>query len=416
MRRMRRILAAVVFCLLASASVADDSTQANRLMVDAVRLIQASRLEPSPLGKFELLKQAHANLIEIIERHPSSDLAVKLATGQRIGDISLAIVRKAMDQARVSGPRRPGEPVRMWRHRSAVVAVASSSDGRWTLTASRDGLVVVRDTDTGEPVSSWRHGSGISAGALSPNGRRALMASEGGTVALYHARSGRVLERWQHNRAVTAVALSRAKGLVLVGAGQEAVLVDVNALEPRRSWRDKSPVTSVAYAPNGRWILAGFADGRTIVAEAGTGRRLHIWKHPGSGGGGLMSAAFSPDGRRILTGAANGAAVLRVVATGTTVHRWRVARRVTSVAYSPDGRWILTGDDDYEVELHDAESGRTVRKWRYTDMPTALGFTAEGRRALMGFRDGAAILCDIRPARKRRGYSRTFLTANDGCW
>ena len=87
---MNRLLIACVLYLLAWPSLADDAARANRLMIEAVKLIEAVELEPSADGKFRLLKQAHDNLVEIVDRHPSTDLAVKLATGQRIGDISLS--------------------------------------------------------------------------------------------------------------------------------------------------------------------------------------------------------------------------------------------------------------------------------------------------------------------------------------
>ena len=274
---MNRILFAWVLCALAWPVLADDDARANRLMVEAVSLIQASEREPSAAGKFRFLKEAHDNLVEIVDQHPSSDLAVRLATGQAVGSVSLSGVREAMERARIAEPAKPGAPIHVWR-----------------------------------------------------------------------------------------------------------------------------------------WILAGFADGTALLGNARTGRTIHQWKHPGSGGGGVTSASFSPDGARVLTGAANRRAVLHDIATGRMVHEWKTGARVKAVAYS--GRWVLTGDDDYEVELHDARTGRTLRKWRYRAPPTAVAFSPDDRGALMGFSDGTVILCDIRLREGRRGYERTSLTPDGGCW
>ena len=173
-------------------------------------------------------------------------------------------------------------------------------------------------------------------------------------------------------------------------------------------------MSAVAYAPDGRRVLVGFVDGRAVLREAETGKVLHKWKHPGSGGGGVMSAAFSRDGRKVLTGAANWMAVLRDTATGKVLRKWQVCTdRTTSVAISRDGRWVLTGDEGYEVELHDAETGRTARKWRYEASAETVAFSPDGRRALMGFADGVAILCEIQLPKRRR---LTFLTSTRGCW
>ena len=415
--RMRKLLIAVALCWLAWPSLADDAAQANRLMIEAVRLIEASRLEPSAEGKFELLKQAYDNLVEIVDRHPSSDLAVRLATGQRVGEVSLSRVREAMEQLRVVQPREPGAPVRVWRHEAAIVAVAASpSDGRRVLTASRDGVAAWRDVETGKLLSTWRHRSGMIAAAVSGNARRALTGSRDGVVTLRDAETGAVLVAWQHERGLGALAMSRNGRQAVAGSGRRASVVDVAGVNELHSWRRRAPVTSVAYAAHGRWILAGFADGTALLGDARNGRTMHRWKHPGSGGGGVMSAAFSPDGRRVLTGAANWTAVLREVADGRILHEWKTGYRVTTVAYSGDGRWVLTGDDGHEVEWHDVESGRTLRKWRYETSPTSVAFSSGDRTAVMGFADGTVIVCDLRLPERRRRYERTDLTAHGGCW
>ena len=87
---MYSIVVAVFLSLPAVPVLADDAAEANRLMVEAVRDIRHADLEPSAEGKFARLKRAHDKLLAIVQRYPSTDLAVKLATGQRVGNISLA--------------------------------------------------------------------------------------------------------------------------------------------------------------------------------------------------------------------------------------------------------------------------------------------------------------------------------------
>ena len=407
----------VVFLLLPfSSALADDTAEANRLMVEAVRHIQEADVEPSALGKFSLLKKAHDILMAIIERYPSTDLAVKLATGQRVGSISLEIVRKAMERARPPAGRKPGSPLYVWHLEGGVVALGLPPDRQWAWTAGGDGLVSLRDVTNGETLRTWRHPRRPAAAAISPNGKRVITADRRGVVALVASRTGTVLRQWEHDRQVSSVALSRNRGKALVGAGNEALLVDIDALRILHIWRHRAPATVVAWSPDGRLILAGFADGKVLLGETRSGRTLHEWKHEGSGGGGVTSAAFSADGRRVLTGAANWRAEVRDTVTGRSLREWRVGKKVTSVALSRDGRWALTGDDGWEVELHDVQSGKTVRKWRYDSWPKAVAFSANGGQAFMGFADGAAILCEIQIPGKRRNYIRTFLTVESGCW
>ena len=78
-------LAALLFCLIALPALADDNTRANSLLVEAVQFIQAAEDETTAQKKLDLLKQAHGNLQTIMDDYPSTDLAVRLITGQQIG-------------------------------------------------------------------------------------------------------------------------------------------------------------------------------------------------------------------------------------------------------------------------------------------------------------------------------------------
>lgn len=418
-QNVMHLVLALVLSLLAWPALADDVGEANKLMIEAIKLMDAVDLEPSAEKKFNLLKEAHDKLTEIIDRYPSTDLAVKLATGQRIGKVSLDMVRRALEDARVATPVRPGAPVRVWRHGSAVTVAAWSSNGRRALTGGVGGIAAVREIGTGKILHTWRHPSRVAAADVSSDGRRMLTVGVDRLATLRRAGTGRILDEWGYDGTAGAVALSPDGRRALTGLHYGAYLADIKARKVLHTWRGKAPVTSAAYSPDGRHVFMGFADGRARLGDVGTGATRYKWKHPGSGGGGVMSAAFSVDGRRVLAGAANGMAVLRDVETGKTLHKLDVgySHRVRSVAYSPDGRWVLTGDDGREIELHDVRTGRTLRKWRYEAPPTAVAFSPDNRSVLMGFGNGVAILCDLVLPRKKRGdRTRTVLTQQGGCW
>ena len=147
----RGLVFAVVIHLLALPALADDNAEANRLMVEAVGLIGAAEREPSAEERFRLLLRAHELLLDIVERLPSTDLAVKLATGQRIGTVSLAEVREAMDEARgagavarlagrpegfaTDGPTRPGDLGGHDRISTSEISRSSASGDRIVVSA-----------------------------------------------------------------------------------------------------------------------------------------------------------------------------------------------------------------------------------------------------------------------------------------
>ena len=92
-------LAALLFFIVPPA-LADDNARANSLLVEAVQFIQTAEGETAAQKKLDLLKKAHGNLQTIIDDYPSTDLAVRLITGQQIGDLSLAGVVEAVEAAK----------------------------------------------------------------------------------------------------------------------------------------------------------------------------------------------------------------------------------------------------------------------------------------------------------------------------
>jgi hypothetical protein len=104
---MRRILAtlAVVGALLFSAGSAwadfDDDSGANKLFVEAVKLVKSAEGEKSFEKTLSVIEEALARLNKIIDDYPSSDLAAKLISGQSVGGISLEDVGEAAVRARI---------------------------------------------------------------------------------------------------------------------------------------------------------------------------------------------------------------------------------------------------------------------------------------------------------------------------
>ena len=101
---MRRLLAtlAVVVALLFSAgsAIADDTSEANKLFVEAVKLVKSVKNVEGYDEKAVVLEEVLGKLNEIVEDYPSTDLAVKLISGQRIGAISLDRISEAINQLR----------------------------------------------------------------------------------------------------------------------------------------------------------------------------------------------------------------------------------------------------------------------------------------------------------------------------
>ena len=62
-------------------ALADDTENANELLVEAVKLLQSAEGAPDAMERFRLSEEALGNLNEIVDRYPTTDLTVKLITG-----------------------------------------------------------------------------------------------------------------------------------------------------------------------------------------------------------------------------------------------------------------------------------------------------------------------------------------------
>ena len=81
-------------------ALADDTSRANQLLVEAVQLLQSAEGAANATERLRLSEEALGNLQEIVKRYPSTDLAVKLISGQNIGAISLGGVGEVAERAR----------------------------------------------------------------------------------------------------------------------------------------------------------------------------------------------------------------------------------------------------------------------------------------------------------------------------
>jgi hypothetical protein len=99
------VILSLVMGTMASVWASDDSASANSLFVETVKLIQSSQNTLNNQDKLEQLDAAMSNINQIIDRYPSSDLAVKLITGQSIGNISLDSVAKTIEEVRERAER-----------------------------------------------------------------------------------------------------------------------------------------------------------------------------------------------------------------------------------------------------------------------------------------------------------------------
>ena len=190
-------------------------------------------------------------------------------------------------------------------HADSVLSVAFSPDGGRALTGSRDGTSRVWSALTGECRSTLdRHEAEVHALSFSPCSGRVLTGSRDLFAAIWSAETGeRLLTLEGHCCGIMAATFSADGGSVLTGSSDgvtirwsaetgERLLALAEGLEEElEGLEGPASVSSMAFSPDGRYVLSGFPDGAVEIRHTETGRPSLSLEGRGDA---VRSVAFSP--------------------------------------------------------------------------------------------------------------------------
>ena len=106
--------------------------------------------------------------------------------------------------------------------------------------------------------------------------------------------------------------------------------------------------TALAFSPDDRLLAVGNEDGRLVVFELQTTRRLHQWKPLRSR---IVGLEFSPDGSTLFAAGEDRRIVAVDVRRGVVARETRTGERIRSLDLSPNGRLVVWAGDDGAVEV-----------------------------------------------------------------
>jgi WD40 repeat protein len=229
------------------------------------------------------------------------------------------------------------------------------------------------------------------------------------------------------SREFYSVAFSPDGRYILTGDdGNDAILWDVNTGKEIRRFGQSHTVRSVAFSQDGSNVLiggGGFLDpGYARLLETATGKEVQRYERHVAP---VNSALFSPDKRYVLTGSGlfiglkqDNAARLWDVTTGRLLRKFEGHKKmVTSVAFSPDGSYVATASYDGTVRLWDAAKGGEVRTFgdaaAAPEWVNSVAFSPDGRYLLAGGSDNLAHLWETatgKEVRKFEGHTGSILS------
>ncbi len=228
-------------------------------------------------------------------------------------------------------------------HTELPRSVAFSPDGTKLASGSVDKTIKVWDVSTGKNINTLTgHKDRVESIAFSPDGTKLASGSVDRTVKLWDASTGENI-----NTLGGTGSTSAAVRMLQIFAGRTS-----------KSMGRRSPVTSVAFSPDGTTLASGELGGMIKLWDVATGRNINTLHGPG---GLSKSVAFSPDGTKLASSISGGYGTVEIweVATGKNINT--IAGHldgVQSIVFSPDGTKLAAG-----LSLAVGLSGAGVKLW-----------------------------------------------------
>jgi serine/threonine protein kinase len=274
-------------------------------------------------------------------------------------------------------------------HKGAVVAVATSDEGRWIVSAGADATLRVWNAGSGALVRTIELDEGAPT-ALAVGERRAVAGHSGGAVVLWDLERAEKIAVFQLGGGPVVSLAFTADPSTCIVATQDGTVALLDERTP-------DAATVLLDRRDGTGLIVAAARSRDFVAAAGAERTIRLWRTDGPSllrtyrgpASEVTALDIAADGRYIAS--ANAEGILNVWSNSSS----RAVRslkahpaRIAAIAFGPDRR-LATGGQDGKIKLWNLRAGRVVRTLAGNPgPPRALHISPDGRRIIAAGRDG----------------------------
>jgi WD40 repeat protein/serine/threonine protein kinase len=285
------------------------------------------------------------------------------------------------------------------QHRTGVIALAFSPDGKLLATGCHDDSVHLWDIATRREMCTLEgHTGGVIYVAFAPDGKTLASGSWDSTVRLWDvARRNEITTFRGHTGEVKCLAFSPDGETLASGGTDSSVrLWDTVSKQGLPTLRGPGVNLALAFSPDGKRFATGGSDGTVRVWDPAN--REVVTMLQGHSMGIVRALAYSHDGQTLISAGEDG-----------TIKIWDVAGRrdpnilpgqqagFSSVAFSPDGKTLAAADWQGIFRLWDMGSREQVAALPGDKPPgRCVTFAPDGRTLATG-NGNTAQLWDTRP-------------------
>ncbi len=231
-------------------------------------------------------------------------------------------------------------------HKSAIRSIAFSPDGSQILSSSEDRSAGLWDIKHGEGRFFYGFRDGLSSALFSPDGQTIAAASLDGSLRLFraHPSHGQIL----NGREAQITAFSGSPFDSRIASGYSDGMVHVyhqnDSDEPLSFMAHESPVTEIAFSPDGELLATKGRDGAVRVWDS---TAHEVWNFDSIELGSFspsVQLAFSPSGQYLAHAAKDGALLLMDVIAGTRQVLAQADMGITRIAFLPNSDALTAGN------------------------------------------------------------------------
>ena len=302
---------------------------------------------------------------------------MKLKTEEKAPNLDSASMMKAMEQKLLELEQRLKQNNQQQKNNipnfqhlktfygysESARSVAYSPDGSRIAFGSANKFIDIWDANKGLYLKTLKgHTGNVTSLAFSPDGSRIVSGSTDACLKIWNANTG--------------VCIKNIEGVIDNSGGNWLKNFEGHL----------SPVSSVAYSPDGKYIVSGSYDGIIKIWDANTGKYLKTLL---GGSRTIFSLAFSPDGSRIVSCSVDNTIKIWNANTGECIKTLKGDNdRFYSVAYSPDGTKIISCSADRYIKIWDANTGQCLQTLEgHSDFVSSLAYSPDGTKIISGSDD-----------------------------
>ena len=380
-------------------AAARTATDANSIPRPAPRVLQ-----PAAAGRRAPPRPRRAGVWRLPSRRWRSAM-FKVAVAIAVASFAVAYQEKApRTEARGAGVVSSqatdlAQTVQLVGHVGPVIAVGSSEQDRWIVSAGADATLRVWNAGSGALVRTIELDEGAVT-ALAVEERRALAGHRGGAIVLWDLERAEKVATFQQGSApVTSLAFTNGSNTFAAATQDGSVaLFDIST---------PSTPTVLLDGREGSGQLVAAARLRGLVVSGGADRTIRLWQTEMQSlartyrtqGSEVTALDITADGRYLAGADADGSVRVWSNSSSRAVRTVKAHDgRITAAAFGPD-RMLATAGEDGKVKLWNLRAGRVMRTFGGNTGPVrALSFSTEGRRLVSAGQDGVIRMWSLVPA------------------